>query len=66
MCAVFFLRQLESVERVADMGVDFIQKEPNATSWVKHTKRGLTTSQHWKSISHETSSHLVNHMNFRR
>jgi hypothetical protein len=33
---------------------DFTQTEPDATSWVKHTERGLPTSGNGKFIAHET------------
>ena len=33
---------------------DFTQTESDATSWVKHTERGLPTSGHGKFIEHET------------
>ena len=33
---------------------DFTQTEVDATSWVKHTERGLPTSGHGKFIAHET------------
>jgi hypothetical protein len=33
---------------------DFTQAEPDATSWVKHTERGLPTSGHGKFVAHET------------
>jgi hypothetical protein len=33
---------------------DFTQTEPDATSWVKLTERGLPTSGHLKFIAHET------------
>jgi hypothetical protein len=42
----------ESVERVVDMRL--YPTEPDATSWVKHTKRGLPTSGYGKFIAHET------------
>ena len=42
----------EFVERAAIC--DFTQTEPDATSWVKHTERGLPTSGHGKFIAHET------------
>jgi hypothetical protein len=32
---------------------DFTQTEPDATSWVNHTRRSLLISQHWKSMAHE-------------
>jgi hypothetical protein len=34
---------------------DFTQTESDATSWVKHTERGLPTSGRGKLIAHETS-----------
>jgi hypothetical protein len=43
----------ESVGRAIDMR--FYQTEPDTTSWIKHTKRGLPTSGHGKFIAHETS-----------
>jgi hypothetical protein len=33
---------------------DFTQTESVATSWVKHTERGLPTSGHNKFIAHDT------------
>jgi hypothetical protein len=32
---------------------DFTQTESDATSWVKHTERGLPTSGHDNFIAHE-------------
>jgi hypothetical protein len=32
---------------------DFTKTESDATSWVKHTERGLPTSGHGKFIAHE-------------
>jgi hypothetical protein len=34
---------------------DFTQTEPDATSWGKHTERGLPTSGHWNFMAHKTS-----------
>jgi hypothetical protein len=34
---------------------DLTQAESDATSWVKHTERGLPTSGYSKFIAHETS-----------
>jgi hypothetical protein len=33
---------------------DFTQTESDATSWVKHTERGLPTSGRSKFVAHET------------
>jgi hypothetical protein len=33
---------------------DLTQTEPDATSWVKHTERGLPTSGHSEFVAHET------------
>jgi hypothetical protein len=33
---------------------DFAQTEPDATSWVKHTERGLPTSGYMKFIAQGT------------
>ena len=33
---------------------DFTQTEPDATSWVEHTERGLPTSGRGKFMAHET------------
>jgi hypothetical protein len=33
---------------------DLTQPEPDATSWVKHTERGLPTSGHSEFVAHET------------
>jgi hypothetical protein len=37
--------------------------EPDATSWVKHTERGLPTSGHSKFIAHETGVNVEQHHN---
>jgi hypothetical protein len=41
----------ESVERAI---YGFTQTEPDATSWVKHTERGLPTSGHSEFVAHKT------------
>jgi hypothetical protein len=40
---------------------DFIQTESDATSWVKHTERGLPASGHSKFIAHEMGVKVENH-----
>jgi hypothetical protein len=42
---------------------DFAQTESDATSWVKHTERGLPTSGYGKLIAHETSADVEQHHN---
>jgi hypothetical protein len=37
---------------------DLTQTESVATSWVKHTERGLSTSGHSKFIVHETGMNV--------
>jgi hypothetical protein len=43
----------KSVERAVN--TRFCPNRTDATSWVKHTERGLPTSGHGKFIAHETS-----------
>jgi hypothetical protein len=49
----------ESVGRAVD--TRFTQTEPDATSWVKHTKGGLPTSGHWNFITRKTSVDVEQH-----
>jgi hypothetical protein len=40
---------------------DLTQTEPDATSWVKQTEKGLPTSGHWNFIAHKMSVDVEQH-----
>jgi hypothetical protein len=55
MCAAYFLMTLYYLSLLSERQIcDFTQTEPDATSWVKHPERGLSTSGYGKFIAHET------------
>ena len=56
MCAVcFFLMTLYYLSLLSEWQIrDLTQTESDATSWVKHTERGLPTSGHGKCVAYET------------
>jgi hypothetical protein len=43
------------------MRSDFTQTELDATSWVKHTRRSLSVSRHWKFIAHKMVVDIKQH-----
>jgi hypothetical protein len=38
-----------------------IQNKLDATSWVKHTERDLSSSHYWKFVASETSANVDRH-----
>jgi hypothetical protein len=55
VCSLLFLMTLYYLSLLSERLIsDFTQTEPDATSWVKHTERGLPTSDHGKFIAYET------------
>jgi hypothetical protein len=58
----FFLITLYYLSLLSERLIrDFTQTELDAPSWVKHTERGLPTSGHIKSITHETGVNVEQH-----
>jgi hypothetical protein len=56
MCSLLFLMTLYYPSLLSERWRrDFTQTESDATSWVKHTERGLPTNGHSKFITHETN-----------
>jgi hypothetical protein len=51
----------ESIEQEMDKWIDIIHNQSDATSWVKHTERGLLPNHHWKSIAYGTSVDVKRH-----
>jgi hypothetical protein len=55
VCSLLFLMTLYYLSLLSERQIrDFTPIEPDATSWVKHTERGLPTRGHGKFIAHET------------
>jgi hypothetical protein len=55
VCSLLFLMTLYYLSLLGERQIrDFTQAESDATSWVKHTERGLPTSGHRNFIAHET------------
>jgi hypothetical protein len=55
VCSLLFLMTLYYLSLLSRRQIrDFTQTEPDTTSWVKHTEKGLPTSGHGKFIAHET------------
>jgi hypothetical protein len=53
--SLLFLMTLYYLSQLSEWQIrDLTQTEPDATSWVKHTERGLPTSGRSKFIAHET------------
>jgi hypothetical protein len=56
VCSLLFLMTLYYLSLLSKRQIcDFTRTESDATSWVKHTERGLPTSGYGKFIAHETS-----------
>jgi hypothetical protein len=55
MCSLLFLMTLYYLSLLGERQLrDFTQTESDATSWVKHTERGLPTSGYSKFIAQGT------------
>jgi hypothetical protein len=62
VCSLLFLMTLYYLSLLSEWQIrDFTQAESDATSWVKHTERGLPTSGHCKFIAHETGVNVEEH-----
>jgi hypothetical protein len=62
VCSLLFLMTLYYLSRLRKQQIcDFTQTESDATSWVKHTERGLPTNGYGKFIAHETSVNVEQH-----
>jgi hypothetical protein len=56
VCSLLFVMTLYYLSLLSERLIrDFTQTEPDATSLVKHTKRGLPTSGYGMFVAHETS-----------
>jgi hypothetical protein len=56
VCSLLFLMTLYYLSLLSERLIrDFTQIEPDATSWVKHTERGLPTSGYSKFIAYKAS-----------
>jgi hypothetical protein len=62
VCSLLFLMTLYYLSLLSERWIcDFTQTESDATSWVKHTERGLPTIGYGKFIAHETSVDVEQH-----
>jgi hypothetical protein len=54
VCSLFFLMTLYYLSLLSEWQIhDLTQADSDATSWVKHTERGLPISGHGNFIAHE-------------